>query len=125
MVIDNFDIMGMPIGPNKTHTPLAVNADAVLTQSVALQGFKLVSRRNAQELQHYSRMQLLQLAHRYRFKIYEPGHTLSAKQGSGIAALETLNHVEIITSSVISVKWILFAIKIIAACARSTVYACK
>jgi hypothetical protein len=45
MVIDNFHIKSVPIPPLKTNTPLIVNADAVLSFSVALERFQFIARR--------------------------------------------------------------------------------
>jgi hypothetical protein len=39
VVVDNFDIESTFCGPFKAHTPLVIDADAVLAFSVAFQGF--------------------------------------------------------------------------------------
>jgi hypothetical protein len=45
MVIDNFHIESVSVPPLKTNTPLIVNADAVLSFSVAFEQFQFIARR--------------------------------------------------------------------------------
>ena len=46
MIIDNFNIVYIPVTPGETDTPLPVDANAVLTLSVSVQGFKMIARRD-------------------------------------------------------------------------------
>jgi hypothetical protein len=46
VVIHNFNLMRAVFTPNKAQPPLVVDADAVLTLAVILQGFELVARWN-------------------------------------------------------------------------------
>jgi uncharacterized protein YcnI len=43
MVINNFNLLGMAIDPNKANAPLVVDADAVLPSTVAAQSFQPVA----------------------------------------------------------------------------------
>jgi len=44
MVIHDFDVMSVALQPNKTNAPLLINANAVVTFAIALQGFESVPR---------------------------------------------------------------------------------
>lgn len=92
MAIDYFNAGGMAINPHKANPPLCIDANAVLTFSVTLEGFKLVSRRHPQKLYGCGGVYLLQFAQCHSFKVDEPGYPFASKQGLCIAALKTLNH---------------------------------
>jgi len=114
VVIDNFNAGGMAVKPHKAHSPLGIDADAVLAFAVTFEGFELVARRHPQKLNDRGRVDLLQFAQRHGFKIGEPGNPFTSKQGLRIAALETLDHARMITANVIncqSVKTALTASK--------------
>jgi hypothetical protein len=51
MVVRYLDVKGVPSFPPKTDTPLVVDANAVLSQSVALQSFETIAGRYPQILQ--------------------------------------------------------------------------
>jgi hypothetical protein len=48
VIIHDFNLVGAIVMPYKTDSPLAIDADAVLTSAVALQGFELISGRDPQ-----------------------------------------------------------------------------
>lgn len=48
MIIDNFDLMGIPISPNKTQPPLFIDANTVLSLAPAFQKLKKIGRWNPQ-----------------------------------------------------------------------------
>jgi hypothetical protein len=50
MVIDDFDIVGVPFIPPETDTPLIVNADAPLSFSIPSQLLQPVGRRDTEEI---------------------------------------------------------------------------
>jgi hypothetical protein len=77
VVINNFDIPDVAVIPDKTH---------------------------AQKIQSRRRVQLLQLTQGDTFKVGEPGNPLASEKHLGIAAFETLNHVLMITGTVIKIK---------------------
>ena len=60
MIIDNFNIVDVPVASSKTDTPLPVDANAVLTFTVPVQSFKMIARRNPQGLQIYDRLKHIQ-----------------------------------------------------------------
>jgi hypothetical protein len=43
MVIDDFDVVGIPIRPNKAHSKPIVDADTVLSGAISLQSLQVVS----------------------------------------------------------------------------------
>ncbi len=47
MVIDDLNLVRIAFSPHKTEAELIVDSDAVLSLTVAMQGFKAVCRRNA------------------------------------------------------------------------------
>ena len=60
MVVHKLYIVGFAVLPGEAYPPPLVHADAVLALPVALQLFKLVSRRHAQKLKSPGCVQLLQ-----------------------------------------------------------------
>jgi len=79
MVIDNLDIGGAAIRPDKAHTPLIVDANAVLTGAIPFQGFQSIAWRGTQKLQRLRGSQLRQLA---------LGHVLERPEAARLPALE-------------------------------------
>lgn len=61
MVIDQFHVKSVVIMPDKTYTPLVINADAVLPFSIAFQSFQPVSGRNTEIKQAGSVVKQLEL----------------------------------------------------------------
>jgi hypothetical protein len=62
VVIDNFDFTCFTFLPNEAKAPLSVDADAVLTGSIAFESFEMVGRRRPQVLQNFSTVDLKQFA---------------------------------------------------------------
>ena len=48
VVVDDFDVFGIPISPIETHPPLVINADGILPLAISLQLLKPVGRRRSQ-----------------------------------------------------------------------------
>jgi hypothetical protein len=61
MVVDDLDVMGISVLPAEADTPLIIDADAVLSGSVATQRFQPVVRRDAQILEVLGIVQHAQL----------------------------------------------------------------
>jgi hypothetical protein len=63
MIINDLDIRGprRPSGPLEADPPLVIDPNAVLSLSVALQGFKSVTRQSTKILKLNSRFQAIQL----------------------------------------------------------------
>jgi len=48
MIICNLNTIGTSVNPDKAHPPLIIDPNAVLSLTVALEGFQTIGRRNAQ-----------------------------------------------------------------------------
>jgi len=59
MVVDNFDIEGITVFEPKANAPLVVDADAILSSSLALQRFESVRPRHQQIVNARCCIQLL------------------------------------------------------------------
>ena len=62
MIVDNFDAVRAGLRPNEADPPLVIDANAVLSCSVRLQGLQPVSGRRSQGYQRRRRVQHVQLA---------------------------------------------------------------
>ena len=58
MIVGYLDIVGIATGPGKTNSPLVVDSNAVLSLSIAFQGFESISRRNPKEFKFHRGMNL-------------------------------------------------------------------
>jgi len=81
MVIDNLDIGGVAVCPDKAHTPLIIDANAVLSGAIPFQGFQPIAWRGTQKLQRLRSSQLRQLA---------LGHALDRPEAARLPTLEEL-----------------------------------
>jgi hypothetical protein len=88
VIVDNFNIMRTIGAPDKTDTPLIVDADAVLALAIALQRLELISWRYAQASQLICRMNLKQLASGNTLDVPEAGDCLASEQSLCIGAHE-------------------------------------
>lgn len=79
MVVDDFNIAGIAVIPDKAQTKLIVESDAVLSHTISAQGFEPIARWRAQKIECCGAVELLQLALRDGVDIDEPLHPLSAK----------------------------------------------
>jgi len=61
VIVHDFNVVGVPFPPSKAETPLVVDPNAVLSLSVAMQGFQAVSRRRHQVSQFRGAVQLPEL----------------------------------------------------------------
>jgi hypothetical protein len=68
MVVDNFNIMGMTVFPDKTDPPLAVDPNAVLAFAVSRKCLEPIARWNAQVVQSACGVQDQQFLTRLPFK---------------------------------------------------------
>jgi hypothetical protein len=56
MIIGYFDIVRIPLLPSKADSPLIVDPDAVLSQTIFSQLFKSVGRRDLEIIERYGRI---------------------------------------------------------------------
>src|SRR5690554_1415630 len=92
VVIDDLDIGGAAVRPDKTHPPLTVDTDAVLASAVSLQGFQPVSGWAAQKVERLRGIQKLQLAFRRCPDGPEWTRIAAFKQRSRVATTKGLDH---------------------------------
>jgi len=88
MIVDDFHVFGSGGRPAETDAELIVHTDAVLTCSVALQGFKAVAGRNAEVVDPACDLQLPQLAPCHVFNFLEPLNPAPAGEGLVSASLK-------------------------------------
>jgi hypothetical protein len=92
MVIYNFNIKGISGCPRKTHTPLFVNTNAVLTCTVSFEYLQTVARRRPQKLKSRRRIQLGQLPLSDSADGPPAAWAPPLEQGSGVFTPKTLDH---------------------------------
>jgi hypothetical protein len=77
MVINYFHIFSTCVRPTKTDTPLIVDANAVLTGTITLERFKVISGRHSQIFEPVCDFKLPNLTPRNISNIYESLDTLA------------------------------------------------
>ena len=98
MVIDDLNLVGIPITPDETNSPLVIDADAVLPSPVAVQGFQPVSRWHAQVLQRPSTVQVFELAPGCVLQVgRQPPRMLTPKNPPCLRTGETNDHEAILS----------------------------
>jgi len=93
MIIHNFNVMRVLALPAEANAPLVVDADAVLSGAVALQGFQVIAGRQPQVAQLARTVKLRELAERHALDLRR--QTVVAPplpQPLGLPAGETGNH---------------------------------
>jgi hypothetical protein len=104
MIIDDFDVLGAGTGPSGTHPELIIDPDAVLSLSIAFEGFQTVPGRNAKVIQSTRNLQLTKLAAGYRGNIGKTLYRIAFAKGLSIGTPEGFYHRTIVTRCVINVK---------------------
>jgi hypothetical protein len=77
VVINDFHIFCTCIRPTKTDSPLIVDADAVLTRTIAFERFKMIAGWNPQVIKPISDFELSQFAPRDFSNIHELPDTMA------------------------------------------------
>lgn len=105
MVINYPDICWAIGRPHEANTKLIVDANAVLTGAVVLQGLQTIAGRHAQIVENPCPIQLLEFSTRHGLDVRKTPYALPLEQTLGIGALEGLDrHVLIVTQCVINVN---------------------
>jgi hypothetical protein len=94
VIVHNFNLIRAVFTPNKAHTPLVVDADAVLSLAIALERFELIARWYAKAGQISSRVKLQKLAPSHPLDVPEPRHRPALKKRLGVSAGKRMNHVQ-------------------------------
>jgi hypothetical protein len=92
MIVDDLNLVCVPLAPNKTEPPLVVDPDAVLSSSIAVQGFQTIPRRSNQVSQFRSAVQLPKLPARDMLDGLKTPAWLSAVKSPGFGRAERLDH---------------------------------
>jgi hypothetical protein len=92
VVINNFNMTSVALSPHKAHTPLVIDANAVLPLATTGQSLKPVVGWYAQIIKPGGAIDHLELALGHRPDIGKPGHSLTGKHGQRICTLKRLNH---------------------------------
>ncbi len=105
MIIDDFDLLGSAVSPDKADSPLVVDANDVLSNPVSLQQFETISRWSRQVCQSFRLMDLpqLTLCHPLNIGAQSPRQT-AMEQCFGIAIGEGADHPSLYTRRVMNVK---------------------
>ena len=105
MIVHDLHLVGFAAVPNEADAPLVVDANAVLSFTVARKGLKPVPRRNSQVVQVRGVIQHHQLDLRPTLDVFrEPADALAFGYCPGIPVAVALDHSLIIVSRTISVK---------------------
>jgi hypothetical protein len=95
VVIDDLDVIGVPVLPAEADAPLIVDANTVLARAVALELFKSVAGRNTQVLELLGGIDETNLTEHEPEQVGgEPPDTLSLEQALGVPIREALDHQE-------------------------------
>src|SRR5574340_241014 len=97
MIVDDFDIVCVPIFPTETYPPLIVDADAPLPTAVAAQYLQAVSGWHAQFLDPPHGVEELELAPRHDLNLRrQPANDLPGKYRRRGLVSEGFNHCQIV-----------------------------
>ena len=92
MIVDDLDIEGVTVTPDETEPPLPVDADAVLSRTIATQGLQTIPWRAAKKVECRRRMQLGKLALGDRLESTERPRRLAGKELGGGLATKRFDH---------------------------------
>jgi hypothetical protein len=87
-------VVGVSFAPQKTDTPLVVDAYTVLPRTVTFQLMKSVARRHFQIYQTFGRVQHQQLSSRWLSNVHELTNILIVEKPLRVGALEGLYHIQ-------------------------------
>jgi hypothetical protein len=94
MIVNDLNLVRVPIRPPKADPPLVVDANTVLPGAIAFELLEPVSGRHPQIVQRFSRVQSDQLAqHRSQEVGGIASHALTPEQGFGVPVGESLDHI--------------------------------
>ena len=92
MIVNDLNILRTRFCPDKTDSPLVVDANTVLPLSIARKCLEPVTRRCAQEVQRCCGMQLSKFSFSYGSECTKPSRVCAFKQGLRILAVEGQDH---------------------------------
>jgi len=92
VVIDNLHLVGIPIAPDKTDSPLVVDANTVLPFSVAFKSFQVITRGRSKVTKLRGNIQLAESPLRYPLESPKPLDALPRVKLFRIFRPERLDH---------------------------------
>ena len=92
MVIHNLNIVRIAVAPHKADAPLIVDANAVLSLSIALERFQVITRRRRQVAQLCCDIQLSKFSLRHPLETPKPSDALSRIEPFRLLRPEGLDH---------------------------------
>jgi hypothetical protein len=95
VIVDNFHIVSVAIGPGEADPPLVIDADAVLTLAIAAKLLKPITRRRAQILERLGGVKDDEFAQHDAAKVSrKPPNRLPLEQALGVTIGEAPDHTE-------------------------------
>lgn len=104
VVIDDLNVAGALLGPNKANTSLIVDANTVLPGPASFERFQSVAGWRAQKFERIRAIEHLQLAFSGRFEVRKSRHAAPFVKGLGIRAPEAFDHRAILYRLTLNVK---------------------
>jgi hypothetical protein len=104
VIIDNLDLVGVPVLPNKTNTPLVVDANTVLPLPATVQRFQPVPGRRCHVSQFRGTIQLPKLPPGDLLDRLKPSARLTMVKPPGFRAAERPDHNQIVLRAAYNVK---------------------
>jgi hypothetical protein len=92
MIVNNLNVVGVTASPEETDAPPVIDADAVLTPTVAFERFQAVTWRNQQVLKGSSAVEIQQLSPRDSLKGSEARHVQVGEQCFRFLASKGADH---------------------------------
>jgi hypothetical protein len=92
VVVDNLDVIGVPVAPNKTNTPLVINAYAVLPFTLTMERFQTIAGRCRKVTQFRRTIQLPKLPASDGLDGLKSTTPLTSMKPLGFRAAERINH---------------------------------
>ncbi len=105
MVVHDLHVFRTGAGPTKAYAKSIVDADAMLSGTIAFERLKPIARRYSQIVEMVRDFQLTQLSSRDRFDADKAPDSTPARERLGVFASERFNHDIIITRHVIIVNF--------------------
>ena len=93
MIIYDFNIVRVSVFPDETDAPLVIDADAVPSRLVDLEGFEAVARRHPHVIQFFRCRELRELAKGHSLNVgWKPARAFALPNFLRLFASEILNH---------------------------------
>jgi len=104
MIVNDLDLSGSKISPNKTNAPLIVDTNTVLPFPIALQRLKSIAWQRSKHSQRAGSVQQTQPLERRTLNTGKTLNELSLEQRLGMFVFEALNHSQTLAEMTYDVK---------------------